>query len=78
LLGTVFVRQEPGYLWLGLLCIAVGTVFSELAAAFSNSLLPLVSTRKTVGRVSAFGGAWVTSAASCCWSSTGVTTGCYQ
>ena len=55
LLGTVFVRQEPGYLWLGLLCLAVGTVFYELASVFYNSLLPLVSTRKTVGRVSAFG-----------------------
>jgi UMF1 family MFS transporter len=55
LLGTVFVKEEPGYLWLGLLCIAVGTVFYELASVFYNSLLPLVSTRKTVGRVSAFG-----------------------
>ena len=55
LLGTVFVRNQPGYLWLGLACIAVGTVFYELAAVFYNSLLPLVSTRKTVGRVSAFG-----------------------
>ena len=55
LLGTVFVRREPGYLWLGLLCLAVGTVFYELASVFYNSLLPLVSTRKTVGRVSAFG-----------------------
>jgi MFS transporter, UMF1 family len=26
LLGPVFVRNEPGYLWLGLGCIAVGTV----------------------------------------------------
>ena len=55
LLGTVFVRNQPGSLWLGLACIAVGTVFYELAAVFYNSLLPLVSTRKTVGRVSAFG-----------------------
>ena len=55
LLGTVFVRNEPGYLWLGLTCIAVGTVFYELAAVFYNSLLPLVSTPATVGRVSAFG-----------------------
>jgi UMF1 family MFS transporter len=55
LLGTVFVKNEPGYLWLGLACIAVGTVFYELATVFYNSLLPLVSTRRTVGRVSAFG-----------------------
>jgi UMF1 family MFS transporter len=55
LLGTVFVRNEPGYLWLGLLCLAVGTVFYELASVFYNSLLPLVSTPKTVGKVSAYG-----------------------
>jgi len=55
LLGTVFVKNEPGYLWLGLACIAVGTVFYELASVFYNSLLPHVSTPKTVGRVSAFG-----------------------
>jgi UMF1 family MFS transporter len=55
LLGTVFVKDEPGYLWLGLACIAAGTVFYELATVFYNSLLPLVSTRRTVGRVSAFG-----------------------
>jgi UMF1 family MFS transporter len=55
LLGTVFVRNEPGYLWLGLACIAAGTVFYELASVFYNSMLPLVSTPKTVGRVSAFG-----------------------
>jgi UMF1 family MFS transporter len=55
LIGTVFVKNEPGYLWLGLACIAVGTVFYELASVFYNSLLPLVSTPKTVGKVSAFG-----------------------
>jgi MFS transporter, UMF1 family len=55
LLGTVFVKNEPGYLWLGLACIAVGTVFYELASVFYNSLLPQVSTPNTVGRVSAFG-----------------------
>jgi MFS transporter, UMF1 family len=55
LLGMVFVKKEPGYLWLGLVCLAAGTVFYELASVFYNSLLPLVSTRQTVGKVSAFG-----------------------
>jgi UMF1 family MFS transporter len=55
LLGMVFVKQQPGYLWLGLACIAVGTAGYELASVFYNSLLPLVSTPETVGRVSAFG-----------------------
>jgi UMF1 family MFS transporter len=53
--AVVFVKKQPGYLWLGLACLAVGTVFYELASVFYNSLLPLVSTPKTVGRVSAFG-----------------------
>jgi hypothetical protein len=67
LLGAVFVREDPGYLWPGLACIAVGTVFYELATVFYNSLLPLVSTRRTVGRVSAFGWSMgAISAASCC------------
>jgi UMF1 family MFS transporter len=55
LLGMVFVRNQPGYLWLGLACIAVGTVFYELASVFYNSLLPLISTPGTVGKISAFG-----------------------
>jgi UMF1 family MFS transporter len=55
LLGMVFVRNQPGYLWLGLVCIAVGTVFYELASVFYNSLLPLISTPETVGKISAFG-----------------------
>jgi UMF1 family MFS transporter len=55
LLGMVFVKKDPAYLWLGLACIAVGTVFYELASVFYNSLLPLVSTPRTVGKVSAFG-----------------------
>jgi MFS transporter, UMF1 family len=55
LLGTVFVRKQPEYLWLGLACVAVGTVFYELATVFYNSLLPLVSTPRTVGKISAFG-----------------------
>jgi MFS transporter, UMF1 family len=55
LLGTVFVKDEPSYLWLGLTCIAVGTVFYELASVFYNSLLALVSTKDNVGKVSAYG-----------------------
>ena len=55
LLGTVFVKAEPGYLFLGLACIAIGTVFYELAGVNYNSMLPQVSTPKTIGRVSGFG-----------------------
>ncbi len=55
LLGTVFVKEQPGYRWLGLACLAAGTVFYELATVFYNALLPAVSTPRTVGKVSAFG-----------------------
>lgn len=55
LAGMVFVKNQPGYLWLGLGCIAAGTVFYQLATVFYNSLLPHVSTPQTVGKVSAYG-----------------------
>ena len=55
LFAMVFVKDTPAYLWLGLAAIAVGTVFYQLAAVFYSSLLPHVSTRENVGRVSAFG-----------------------
>jgi MFS-type transporter involved in bile tolerance (Atg22 family) len=41
---AAFVKQQPGYRWLGLACLAVGTAGYELASVFYNSLLPLVST----------------------------------
>ena len=55
LLATVFVKSEPGFLWFGLIAIAVGTVFYELAAVNYNAMLSQVSTAKTIGRVSGLG-----------------------
>ncbi|MDL9977755.1 MFS transporter [Microbacterium sp. ASV49] len=50
-----FVRPAPGFLWLGLVLLAVGTVFYELASVNYNAMLAQVSTRRTVGKVSGFG-----------------------
>ncbi|GAA4168513.1 MFS transporter [Gryllotalpicola koreensis] len=55
LLATVFVKSEPGFLWFGLIAVAVGTVFYELAAVNYNAMLTQVSTPKTIGRVSGLG-----------------------
>ncbi|NED96815.1 MFS transporter [Phytoactinopolyspora alkaliphila] len=53
--GLFFVREDPSYLALGLVLIAVGTVFSEFAGVNYNALLVRISTRETIGRVSGFG-----------------------
>lgn len=49
------VAPDPAYLWLGLVLLAVGTVFFELASVNYNAMLAQVSTPKTVGKVSGFG-----------------------
>jgi UMF1 family MFS transporter len=50
-----FVAPDPGYLWLGLLLLAAGTVFFEFAGVNYNAMIRQVSTRATVGKVSGFG-----------------------
>ncbi|SDT42862.1 MFS transporter [Microlunatus soli] len=55
MIGLFWVKNEPSYLWLGLLLLAAGNVFSEFAAVSYNSMLPQVSTKATIGRVSGFG-----------------------
>nr|WP_226345254.1 MFS transporter [Agilicoccus flavus] len=50
-----FVRPEPGFLWLGVALVAVGTLFSEFAGVTYNAMLPRVSTPENVGRVSGLG-----------------------
>ncbi len=49
------VRDDPGYLWLGLLLLAVGSVVAELAQVSYNAMLSQVATPATIGRVSGFG-----------------------
>jgi MFS transporter, UMF1 family len=50
-----FVCNSPSYLTLGIVLIAIGSVFSEFAQVNYNALLVRVSTRETIGRVSGFG-----------------------
>lgn len=49
------VRPEPGFLWLGLGLLAVGSVVSEIAGVNYNATIEQVATPRTVGRVSGFG-----------------------
>src|SRR5699024_4537001 len=53
--GLFFVRDDPSYLLLGLVLLAVGSVFFEFAQVNYNAMLLQVSRRGTVGRVSGFG-----------------------
>jgi UMF1 family MFS transporter len=55
MVGLFAVRDEPSYLWIALVLLAAGAVFSEFAQVSYNAMLPQVSTPETVGRVSGFG-----------------------
>lgn len=50
-----FVEGQPSFFQLGAWLVAVGTIFSELAAVNYNAMLVQVSTPSTVGRVSGLG-----------------------
>lgn len=50
-----FVAPEPGFLWLGLVLLGVGSVVSEIAGVNYNATIDQVATTRTVGRVSGFG-----------------------
>ncbi|MDN5860406.1 MAG: MFS transporter [Pseudonocardia sp.] len=53
--AMVAVRDDSQYLALGLILLALGSVFSELAAVSYNAMLCQVSTPATMGRISGFG-----------------------
>ncbi|MFJ8894883.1 MFS transporter [Leifsonia sp. NPDC102414] len=50
-----FVVGAPGYFLFGVILVAIGTIFYEIATVNYNAMLVQVSTPKTVGRVSGFG-----------------------
>lgn len=50
-----FVRPDPAYLWLGVALVAIGNVFQEFAGVQYNAMLPSISTRQNIGRVSGLG-----------------------
>ena len=50
-----FVQGQPSFFWFGVIMLAVGGVFYELASVNYNAMLTQISTRKNIGRVSGFG-----------------------
>lgn len=53
--GLFLVRPEAQYLWLGLVLLAVGNVFFEIASVNYNAMLNTISTKDNVGRISGLG-----------------------
>lgn len=53
--GLFFVQNEYSYLWLGLVLLALGSIFFEFASVSYNAMLRQVSTPDNIGRVSGFG-----------------------
>lgn len=53
--GLFFVEDSPEFMLLGLILMAVGSVFFELAEVSYNGILVRISTRETVGRISGLG-----------------------
>lgn len=53
--GLFLVEDDYRFLWLGLLLLALGSIFFELASVSYNAVLCQVSTPATIGRVSGFG-----------------------
>jgi UMF1 family MFS transporter len=54
-MGMFFVLPSPDYLLLGLVLLAAGNVFFELAGVSYNAMLTQVSTPRSIGKVSGFG-----------------------
>ncbi|MDO4665582.1 MAG: MFS transporter [Actinomycetaceae bacterium] len=55
LAAMVFVAPAPNYLWLGVFLLAAGTVFFEFASVNYYAMLPRISTKENIGRVSGIG-----------------------
>jgi UMF1 family MFS transporter len=55
MLGMFTVKNDPSFLWIGLILLAIGAIFQEFANVSYNAMLPQVSTPETIGRVSGFG-----------------------
>jgi UMF1 family MFS transporter len=55
IIGMFWVKDEYHYLWLGLVLLAMVSIFFEFASVSHNAMLRQVSTPANVGRVSAFG-----------------------
>ena len=53
--GLFAVREDWRWLWVGLVLLALGSIFYELASVSYNAMLVQVSTPATMGRISGFG-----------------------
>jgi UMF1 family MFS transporter len=53
--GLFAVREDYHWLWPGLVLLALGSIFFELASVSYNAMLVQVSTPSTIGRISGFG-----------------------
>ena len=53
--GLYTVREDYHWLGIGLLLLALGSIFFELASVSYNAMLVQVATPSTIGRVSGFG-----------------------
>ena len=61
-----FARPEPGYAIWALLCVGLATLCFELGTVFYNAMLPGVTTRERLGRVSGIGWAMGYAGGLCC------------
>ena len=50
-----FALPQPGYALYALVCVALGTLCFELGSVFYNAMLPEVTARERIGRVSGIG-----------------------
>ena len=50
-----FVAPVPKYLWLGVLLISAASIFSEFAYVNYNAVLPSISAKENIGKVSGLG-----------------------
>jgi MFS transporter, UMF1 family len=69
MLALFTIKDRPEYLWSALILLGAGAVLAEFAYVHYNAMLRQVCTPATLGRVSGFGWAMGTSAASSCCSS---------
>jgi MFS transporter, UMF1 family len=53
--GLFFVRDDYGYLWLGLALLAAGSAFMEFAGVSYNAMLQQIATPKNIGKISGLG-----------------------
>jgi len=53
--GIWFAAPQPAYVLWALVCVALGTLFFELGTVFYNAMLPEVTTRERLGRISGIG-----------------------